>query len=280
MFVTFYLPEHLHGKAVIVASASAGCYCIDNSELQADSEGLAYRNTKRLDDTEGFTAPWGAVVEGVLKDGWLQVQMAEGQIKRQWSVGSSATGSYCLAEAPANGEESGEEHEAEEEQVQTFVTVTRYLPRCIHGKATIFETKDAGWYSVDNCELQADTEGLAYRNTMELDDCEGIVAPWGAKVKGVLEDGWIGVELVMNRRGRICGGLQRIYVLGRNRCGCTTRGACGACLEKCGDCRQRVTFAEHVERREIPLSTVRVEKEERLEMRQLNQASVENAQWW
>jgi len=72
---TLYLPEHIKGKRVLVETEDVGLYRIDNSELQSGTTGLHYRMSTKLDDRAEPMAAYGSVVQGMLRDGWLEVQV-------------------------------------------------------------------------------------------------------------------------------------------------------------------------------------------------------------
>lgn len=74
---SMYLPEFMQGKRVIVETKDPGFYRVDNSELKASSSKLAYRKSMKSDDVhEEKGEPWGAIVEGVLHLGYLEVSNA------------------------------------------------------------------------------------------------------------------------------------------------------------------------------------------------------------
>jgi len=71
-----YLPEHVNGQRVIISTEEAGIFLVHNAELQAKTPGLGFRGSRDMDDRLGHQAfaAWGAMVKGVLKDGWLEVE--------------------------------------------------------------------------------------------------------------------------------------------------------------------------------------------------------------
>jgi len=71
---TLYLPEHVKGKRVLIETENAN-YRIDNSELQSGATGLHYRMSMQLDDRAEPMALYGSIVQGILRDGWLEVQL-------------------------------------------------------------------------------------------------------------------------------------------------------------------------------------------------------------
>jgi len=81
---TCYLPEYVRGKRVILATEQDGKFMIDNSQLNSDMPGLAYRRSTsfddRLDGVADGVATYGSVREGQLVDGWMklvQIPMVE-----------------------------------------------------------------------------------------------------------------------------------------------------------------------------------------------------------
>merc|ERR1719174_2643180 len=71
-----FLPQYVKGKCVIIETDDVGFYRIDNSELQSGATGLHYRMSTRFDDRAEPMADYGSIVQGVLCDGWLEVQLS------------------------------------------------------------------------------------------------------------------------------------------------------------------------------------------------------------
>merc|ERR1712194_157881 len=68
-----YLPENISGSRVLVA-CGLNQYTIDNSELQSDAVGPAYRYTPDLADKDAqHAAIFGTTVTGHLSNGWLKL---------------------------------------------------------------------------------------------------------------------------------------------------------------------------------------------------------------
>jgi len=184
---TVYLPERVRGKQVIVCTKDAGRYRVDNSELKSTRDALSYRRSTRIDDlAEDVPAlRWGSVVEGVLQDGWLrvEVQAAESGVESGRPKRSAATREpqTFMAESPA----------------ANASTRTVYLPEHVRGKRVIFNNANVGSYYIDNFELQSERDALSYRHSKRFDDfAEDVPAlRWGSSVGGVLEDGWLRVEV-------------------------------------------------------------------------------------
>ena len=66
----------VEGKAVLV-HIDGSRWRVDNTELNARTEGLDYRQSKRFDDKLVHPlAKWGSIVDGIdTGDGWLQTQV-------------------------------------------------------------------------------------------------------------------------------------------------------------------------------------------------------------
>lgn len=72
---TMYVPEFVKNARVVVATKDEGLYLIDNSELQCASRAVAYRKSMDMDDRATHGPDYGSVVHGVLRNGWLEVQV-------------------------------------------------------------------------------------------------------------------------------------------------------------------------------------------------------------
>merc|ERR1719223_47689 len=73
-----FLPEFVQGNCVLVEIGIVGNYLVDNSQLQAAAPRLGYRRSMRMEDRSSTPGPvWGSVVQGILRDGWLQADMSQ-----------------------------------------------------------------------------------------------------------------------------------------------------------------------------------------------------------
>jgi hypothetical protein len=74
-----FLPKLINGKVVLVPEGS-GRFRIDNNKLRADTEGIAYRVSKDLNDldpSEDILAKWGCIIHGQDDgNGWVEVRVA------------------------------------------------------------------------------------------------------------------------------------------------------------------------------------------------------------
>lgn len=72
---TLWLPERVDGLCVLVATHE-GHFRVDNTLAHSMGPGLSYHKTPNVDDKiVGRMADWDSLVKGVLKDGWLRVEL-------------------------------------------------------------------------------------------------------------------------------------------------------------------------------------------------------------
>lgn len=85
--VTYYLPEFINDCRILVPTEDDGCYLISNAELQAGTDGPAYRKSKTMDDRasgKNIVHMWGRKAQGILHDGWLEVQQVFNDFDGTW----------------------------------------------------------------------------------------------------------------------------------------------------------------------------------------------------
>lgn len=81
----------VQGKTVLVHT-DGNSWRVDNSELQASSAGLNYRQSKRFDDKLEILATWGRLVNGTSNgDGWLQTEVIHGDLCKKATPARHAT---------------------------------------------------------------------------------------------------------------------------------------------------------------------------------------------
>lgn len=94
----FFLPKELEGVRVLVEEAT-NTWRIDNTLLNATTDGLGYRNTKTMGDHvgEGIFAKWGFLLTGCDEgDGWVAVRSDvfvypdADQVEKVWNVQNPA----------------------------------------------------------------------------------------------------------------------------------------------------------------------------------------------
>eukprot|EP00930_Biecheleria_cincta_P028930 TRINITY_DN20133_c0_g1_i2.p1 TRINITY_DN20133_c0_g1~~TRINITY_DN20133_c0_g1_i2.p1 ORF type:complete len:1123 (-),score=191.55 TRINITY_DN20133_c0_g1_i2:15-3383(-) len=242
--------------AVHMEDAGPKPYLVDNSLLNAGTEGLSYRFTKDLDDIDtSLTAKWNTIVEGVDEgDGWLRVgdcylPMSVGGITvlsvedSPWALNglrvteAFPVGSHlCLLESAVLREDENYRsakitelkrehivmvaaHGAASRSRRLFVSDPRsgrrgwisFVSQCgkllvemVSGPAAASEatelpdahkSEECSWYC-DNQQLRANTDGIGYRYSKDLDDkVAEKTARWGSVVRGIdCGDGWVKVN--------------------------------------------------------------------------------------
>jgi len=146
-------------------------YVVENTLLQAPSEGMAYRSSKSWDDRADAQVNWGETVRGRDEgDGWLKVRRPSGVLYLPFK---------------ANNKLVVYQKEALVLPAAVAKTVGRPSPQ-----APRLPSK----YCVDNSKLQAASEGLQFRGSKRWDDRAEAQIHWGEIVTGVDEgDGWLKV---------------------------------------------------------------------------------------
>jgi len=146
-------------------------YVVENTLLQAASEGMAYRSSKSWDDRADAQVNWGETVRGRDEgDGWLKVRRPSGVLYLPFKANGKlvvyqkeapAAAAKTAGMAPAQGPLDG--------------------PRLRR-------------YFVDNSKLKAASEGLQFRGSKSWEDRASAQIHWGEIVTGVDEgDGWLKV---------------------------------------------------------------------------------------
>jgi hypothetical protein len=85
---------------------------------------------------------------------------------------------------------------------QAPATEIRYLPRFLQGVDVIAALEEPGKFAVNNLLLKAQTRGIGYRMSMNMQDFdpdESRTAQWGTIVKGEIVGDWLQVHLDTNQ---------------------------------------------------------------------------------
>jgi len=143
-------------------------YVVENTRLQAASEGMAYRSSKNWEDRADAQVNWGETVKGRDEgDGWLKVRHPSG---------------ILFLPFKAQGK---------------LVVFQREAPAAVAKSKGGPPTQAPGLpskYRVDNSKLMASSEGLQFRGSKRWEDRADAQVQWGETVMGVDEgDGWLKV---------------------------------------------------------------------------------------
>lgn len=104
----YFLPMMLGGHKVLVEEAT-NTWRLDNTLLKAKTDGLGYRNSKKMDDHvgEGIFAKWGHLLTGCDEgDGWIAVRSDAfvkpnaDQVEKLWKARSSAVNQKIVPKPP------------------------------------------------------------------------------------------------------------------------------------------------------------------------------------
>merc|ERR1740121_133605 len=67
-------PDELMGRCGVSGTEAEAWFRADNGEVHAVTDGLAFRNSKDIDDKDKKLQRWGSIFQGIDQgDGWIQV---------------------------------------------------------------------------------------------------------------------------------------------------------------------------------------------------------------
>lgn len=107
-----YLPAVIHGIEVVKQKPD-GMFLVDNSELQADTDGLGFRHSLDFEDRANQVAKWGAVLEGrfVSDRQWLEVS-AENAVRATETALTELAAEVAAEIAPQKPSTKAAKHKA------------------------------------------------------------------------------------------------------------------------------------------------------------------------